>query len=644
MCGLGAIARSHPDPDPLNARRRQNACLEALARRGPDGAGELTICSGRVTLLHRRLSIQDLGARAAQPMTSMDGSVSLVFNGEIYNVVELRTKLERQGARFNTRSDTEVLLHALRLWGLADTLEMLRGMFAFVAIRQHGTQIDIEAAVDHVAMKPLLWSFEHSAKSGPTLSIASDADALMALLPRRPGLDPVGLCHVLSVGYCPQPLTMWQGIHALRPGHVMRWRVGETHGPQVARWWQPPESAHASTRHADAAFDFRQTFEHVVHEHLVGDVPIGMFLSAGLDSSAVALALHSRKAGHDLPIAYSLTSGGPDDESTDARALATALGMRHETIRLEAPELSDAVRLTARTFDQPQGYSALLTATCLARGLRASEIGRDVKVVLGGDGGDEAFAGYAWHGDPFTHPLSLGAFTPVSPTEHAALASGVGSPDATPAERMAAGLALGSLSYTHRYVRRLFNGFHPRESAALLQSLAPEYDENTYAAFLLDDDRPSLAHPRRVQRLDTVGFCAGSINAKVDRACMGVGLELRAPFLDRRILEHGLALPVVNGEPPKAPIRAYLHEAVMKGLIPERVLTRPKQGFSLRLPRTAGTPGPMSTLRTLIDDSRFVRDGLLRRDYDRFFPSDDEGREVRWFTLAMLAAWYDQRC
>lgn len=639
MCGIAAIARTRPASDPRGSAARAALCADLLKRRGPDSGAMLDAHDGRITLIHRRLAIQDLSAAASQPMVSPDGRVSLVFNGEIYNAPALREDLRRAGAAFTTHSDTEVLLHALGVWGLDETLERLRGMFAFVAIRRGEAGLELEAAVDHAAMKPLVWSFNRNARDGAALSLASDADALLALLPEKPALDPVGLCHVLSVGYCPQPTTVWKGVHALRPGHALRWSFSEDEPPRVSRWWQPPE-----TLDVHAAAPLGSMLESVVHEHLIGDVPVGVFLSAGLDSTAIAAALRAAERGHEMPVAFSLTSGGPDDESAEAAETARMLGMRHEVVRLAAPELPDALRLGATTFDMPQGFSALVTAACLAKGLRASEPGRYIKVVLGGDGGDEAFAGYAWHRDHPGHPLALQSPMTGSPADHRTLARRVASADATGAERAAAALALGGLSYPHRYVRRLFNGFHPAESAALLGSLEPEYDESVFVSFIAGEDRPGLPHPRRAQRLDTLGFCAGSINPKVDRACMGVGLELRAPFLDRRLLELGLAMPVTPGEPAKAPIRAYLRTEADRARIPARVLTRPKQGFSLRLQRTTGDgSGPMAALRPIIDGSRLVADGVLRPDYERFFPMDAEGREVRWFTLGMLAAWYDAR-
>jgi asparagine synthase (glutamine-hydrolysing) len=205
---------------------------------------------------------------------------------------------------------------------------------------------------------------------------------------------------------------------------------------------------------------------------------------------------------------------------------------------------------------------------------------------------------------------------------------------------MAALHALGRLSYPHRYLVRTFGGFHPAEAAALLGGLSRQYSEDTFAAWLTPEDRPILAHPRRAQRLDVLGFCAGSIQPKLDRACMAMGLELRAPYLDRRVLEWGLSMSVDprEGQTGKLPIRAMLARGVEDGLVPRQILTRPKQGFSLRMP-----DGEFAGLESVVGESRLVRDGVLRPDWERFLVRDPGARRVRLFTLAMVAAWYETR-
>jgi asparagine synthase (glutamine-hydrolysing) len=319
--------------------------------------------------------------------------------------------------------------------------------------------------------------------------------------------------------------------------------------------------------------------------------------------------------------------------------------MRHRVNPFDPADVQDTLALAADAFDEPQGFTALLTATRIARCTRLG--GPDARpgpsVVLAGDGGDEAFAGYPWH-FASAHPLSLHDFRePLSPSARATT-DRLASPDCDPAARAAAGLSLAGRSFTHRYLRRVFPGFHPAESRSLLAALEPEYDDDVFASWLAEDDRPQLPHPRRAQRLDLFGFCAGSILPKIDRSAMSVALELRSPLLDRRILEWSLARPVdtleTGATTSKPSLRAMLSRGVAAGLLPPQVLSRPKQGFSLKLP--AKDTFQLLATATL-PDTRLIRDGVIRRDWARFLPRDTDAREIRTFTLCMLAAWYERR-
>jgi asparagine synthase (glutamine-hydrolysing) len=615
--------------------------LARLARRGPDGSGVRSVAGDRALLGHRRLAIQDLSELAAQPMTTADGSLTIVYNGELYNAPELRRALEGCGRAFRTRSDTEVLLNALDEWGLAHTLDKLCGMFAFVAVQQSAGRTRAMAAVDPAGMKPLVYSGAADGLGGREVAFASDCDALRELLAEKPRIDPVGLRHVLALGYCPAPGTVWEGVNKLGPGTFLEWEVGGADEPQARVYWHPPTAPRCSR--GDEPEEFAELIRRVSREHLIGDVPVGMFLSAGLDSASVALAL--RMAGADLGKigAYTLSTDAPTDEAADAARLASGLGMAHRIVRFAPGELVPMVRRAAERYDEPQGYTALLTATRIADALRQAAPG--VKVVLSGDGGDEAFGGYPWHREPATHPLSLGAFVPPGPSdlsEHRRLAAVVAKPKASAKERIAASHALGRLSFVHRSLTRAFGAFHPAEARALLGGLGGVYGEVEFAGWLMPADEPRLGHPRRAQRLDVLGFCAGSIQPKLDRACMGVGLELRAPYLDRRVLEWGLGLPVGPGESApgggKPTVRAMLTRGVEMGLVPREIMSRPKQGFSLKLGNEA-----FAGLDALVDESRLVRDGVLRRDWARYMTEDAESRRVRVFTLAMTAAWYETR-
>lgn len=632
MCGIAAMVRA--DGRGWDAREREpmRRALAGLARRGPDGEGVREAAEGRALLGHRRLAVQDLTEGAAQPMGTADGSMTIVYNGEIYNAPEIRGELMGEGAAFRTRSDTEVLLVALERWGLERTLERVRGMFAFVAVRRVEGGAEVLAAVDHAGMKPLVWAMD-----GGVLVCASTCDAVRALMGEGPGLDRESVRRVLSVGYCPAPWTMWRGVWKLGAGMCLRWKVGEEDGPRVERWWRAPERVEEV-----AGVELEGVLAGVAREHLIGDVPVGMFLSGGLDSAGVGLAL--RRAGAEMGAvrAFTLATGDAMDEDGVGADVAARLGMPWTRVGFGSGEVVSMVRAAGEAFDEPQGYTAVLTAMRIARRVREQEPG--VKVVIGGDGGDEALGGYAWHRDAGSHPLSLGAWrepTGEERREHEALSAMVERPGADGSVRGRALHALGRMSFVHRYLVRTFGGFHPAEACALVGEGAEGAGEG-FAAWLGGEDRPEMPVIRRAQRLDVMGFCAGSILPKVDRACMSVGLELRSPFLDRRVLEAGLGAAVERGEESaqgsKPALRRMLGRGVEEGLVPRVVLERGKQGFSLRVPDRE-----FEALAGVVDGSRLVGDGVVRADWAGFVPGEAGARRVRVFTLAMLAAWYEGR-
>ncbi len=640
MCGIAAILRSRAAPEWSQSHlARMDRTLTHLSRRGPDGRG--THASPHALLGHTRLAIQDLSTSAAQPMSRPGGARTLIYNGEIYNAPALRAQLKELGRTFRTHSDTEVLLHALDCWGHIQTLSRVRGMFSFVAINETQHAFQLIAAVDPAGMKPLAWSFidDPDARGEKLLVIASDCDALRLLSPVSDAINIDAIRRVLSIGYIPAPDTAWTNVYKLPPGTMLEWSGRASESPVSTAYWEPPRWA--QTPRSDA--DFAPMLEELATEHLIGDVPVGLFLSAGLDSTSIALALHNSGADMSRIRACTLGTGDAADESSDAAAIARALGMPHSTIDFGTSDLVPTLRAAARRYDEPQGYTALLTATRISDAMRHAA--PDAKVVLAGDGGDESLGGYAWHRDAATHPLSLGAFrTPIPDVDgaHAQLAARVARADAPDRDRQAAIIALGTLSFTHRYLARTFGGFHPAEADAIIAPDIGASDVSSFAWPLAGHDIDTLPMPRRAQRLDVLGFCAGSIQPKLDRACMGVGLELRAPYLDRRMIEWGLSRPVDTAELApgggKPSIRAYIASAIERGLLPRHVLDRPKQGFALRLRDEV-----FESLGEVISQSRLIRDGILAPTWASYLTVQPDMRRTRLFTLAMLAAWYEVR-
>ncbi len=591
---------------------RWDRAMQRLRPRGPDGVGDWSSDDGRVRLGHTRLAIVDLSDAGAQPMGNEDGAVVVSFNGEIYNARSLRKELESAGHRFASGSDTEVIVHGYEQWGGRGVLDRLRGMFAFVI--WDARKSFMLACVDHAAMKPLCFTQRDGA-----LLLASTTDAIVELADEQPILDGTSLCHVLCHGYVPGGATVWKGVRRLGPGELLEWTPGRGE-PRCVRWWEP--TCQRERGEKSDPDEFAGIWTEVVRDHLVSDVPVRLLLSGGLDSTAVAAAIAGMGERVDC---LTLALDGDDDESAAAAETAQFLGLRHEVERLGATDVESLMDKAAELFDEPQGYGALLTMTRVAEAAR-----RGGKVVLAGDGGDEAFAGYTWH---------HGEIAAQEPdTRHAELSRLVSSPDTNADVRWRALAALSTLSFVHAHAQRVAPRMHPTEAATLLAPFGAEYDERQYVAPFEGHDDPGLPWPRRAQRLDLAGFCAGSILPKVDRATMGFGLELRAPFLDRRVLEWALSRPVEEAElgahTGKPVLRRYL-----AGRAPKSVLQRPKQGFSLRTGGAAMYEEMLERLR----ESSMVRDGYLCERWESFVGPGVPYREQRIFTLAMLGAWMERR-
>lgn len=618
VCGLVAVCGAERVCGQASELPRGfDVALRRLARRGPDGTGHWCSPTGAVVLGHTRLAINDLSQAGAQPMTDASGSVVVVCNGEIYNAPVLRARLVGLGYRFRSRADTEVLVHGYQAWGFSALVEQLRGMFAFVLWDE--SRQALYAAVDHMGIKPMIW-----AEGGGVLCLASDCDALRALV-ADPELDATGLCHVLCLGYCPAPWTVWRGVQKLGPGQALYWRPGAR--PTIVRTWQPPE--HEGP--AGAADAFATVWHEVVADHLLADVPLGLLLSGGIDSAVIAVALwrlgsEGRGRGA-VPQCFTLALDGPDNEAPVAADLCRSLRLPHLAIPFDASDVDEALRWVSCAYDEPQAFGALLTMVAVSRAVAAHR-----KAVLAGDGGDEAFGGYAWH-------RGASAAVSVRADEHEWLSRQVARADASPAVRAAARQALASLSFTHAHLQRVMPRLHPAEAAAILAPLQPRYDAAIYAGWAQEHDRPALHPLRRRQRLDLMTFCAGSVLPKVDRASMAVGLEVRVPMLDRRVLDWSLSQPVDPVETDPRWARPMLRRQ-LSGVAGVRALDRPKQGFSLRL--RAGEGRSRDRLAA-IRRGALVSDGVLAPDWERYVGPELPQRDGVIQALWLMEAWYAHR-
>ncbi len=607
MCGISGVFRF--DGDPIN-REELVAFTRALAHRGPDGEGFEFF--DLAALGHRRLSIIDLET-GQEPLCNEDGSVWLTYNGEVYNFRELRRELESKGHRFRTNTDAEVIVHGYEEWGVR-CVERLTGMFAFGLWDAARKRLFL--ARDRLGIKPLVYWARPDA-----IYFASELQAFSALDSPPEGIEPRALDHFLELLYVPAPLTIFSGVRKLLPGHILTvdrgGRIEET------RYWEP---RFASGAEDGAALDEEEWVERIdaalgeaLRSHLISDVPLGSFLSSGLDSGLVT-SMMARESSEPLRT-FTIRIDDPGyDESAPARDLAGALGARHREASLNVGDwrLPD---LLAR-FGEPFADPSIVPMFAVSR-LAA----QDVKVVLSGDGGDEVFGGYTWL------TAALNAF--VLPSTDAR----------TRAKRVIRQM-LGWLPGTRALsdplsvFDRAVSCFDAPSRRALWR---PEWREKAARPAVIEQSRAALDGLdlcSQIQWLDLAWDLPGDILEKVDIASMTFGLEVRPPLLDHRLVELCLRLPLSlkyrfeNGNL----VSRVAERLVARRHVPESVLSAPKKGFGFPLQHwwSAGRQGEMASRieRGVSPLLEFFDPARLRAVTGR-----DGRRDLRIWALDVLEAW-----
>jgi asparagine synthase (glutamine-hydrolysing) len=561
MCGIAGIFHcSTPKPvDPARVARMS----EALAHRGPDGSGVWT--APGIGLGHRRLSIIDLEG-SPQPMLSADGGAVIVFNGEIYNFRELRRELEAGGVQFRTEGDTEVILAAWRHWGV-DCLDHLHGMFAF-ALYDLG-QRTLFLARDRLGVKPLFMA----QLSDGSLAFASELKGLLAHPLLRREVDPLAVEDYLAWGYVPDHRSILRGVEKLPAGHYRLLRHDCAPAAPV-RWWDVSFAERRKGSEADLEAELLHLLREAVTSRMVADVPLGAFLSGGVDSSSVValMAEASRDPVRTCSIGFDVSSA---DETRYADEVALLFGTDHRKQIVAADSFSEIGRLAAM-FDEPFADASALPTWQVCRMARES-----VTVALSGDGADEALAGYrrqVFH----SHEERLRRLLPAAARRPVFGALGALYPKADWAPRfLRAKATFQSLS-----------GSGEEGYASALASTPPELRDTLYsdgfrrlrgdyraedALVKLMQQAPARSGLDRAQYADLKFWLPGDILTKIDRTSMAVGLESREPLLDHRLVEFAAALPGrmrVRGGQGK-----YLMKRTMRRYLPDPILFRPKQGF-----------------------------------------------------------------
>jgi asparagine synthase (glutamine-hydrolysing) len=627
MCGITGWANLDSHTPPLEGGRELlHAMCERMVHRGPDSDG-FYLTTG-IALGMRRLAIIDL-VTGEQPVFNEDRSVAVVLNGEIYNYRELRAELEKRGHTFQSASDTEVLPHLYEEYGDAMVQE-LNGMFAFALWDSRRRRLLI--ARDRFGEKPLYWGIFNK-----TLLFASEPKVLLAHPAVKPSLNLQALRQYLSFDYVPAPMSIYDGINKLPAAHKLVLEDGRI---DVERYWcLSYKTSEPIPSENEAADRLRELMADAVRMRLVSDVPLGVLLSGGIDSSTVAaLAVRaSSEAVKTFSISFAEASF---DESAYARGVAKFLGTDHHEERLSANLAANLVSEIGAWMDEPFSDPSLVPTYLLSRFTR-----KHVTVALGGDGGDELFAGYSMYAGlrwaefykRVPRVVRAGVVEPIVrllPVKTKNLSFDY------KALRFVTGAKYDTVARHHVW----FGSFTPEEQMALLtpEALAKTDSEIYAQARQIAEECDSDDLVTRMQSVDTRLYLAEDILTKVDRASMAVSLEVRAPFLDPRVAEFAASLPYqykLRGQKTK-----YILKKAVHGMLPSFVTKRGKKGFGVPVAEWLKVKlRPLA--RDLLSPERVRRAGVFNPSYiARLQDEHEKGianhRKLLW-TLLMFELWHE---
>jgi len=650
MCGIAGLF--HPGGcDESLLQGYAGLMTMALAHRGPDASGIWSNAEEGIGLGHRRLSILDLSEAGAQPMRSACGRLTVTFNGEIYNHLDIRAELDAIGASPNWRghSDTETLLAAVKQWGIAATLPRMIGMFAFALWDAEAKTLTL--CRDRFGEKPLFYGW-----CGADLIFGSELKALAAHPAWAPSLDPSALTSFMRYSYIPAPATIWKGIAKLPPASFVTFtsRVVPGTRPQPQPYWslRAHVAAAQSARFSDATeaiSELERLLSVAVKRQCLSDVPIGAFLSGGVDSSTI-VALMQAQASQPVRTFSIGFAEGAYNEAEDARKVAAHLGTSHTELYVDAKTAMDVIPGLPRMYDEPFADSSQIPTHLVAQLAR-----QHVTVALSGDAGDELFGGYNRHIWGGALQARLGRMP--APLRRA-LAALLGAVAPEPADSIARALqpllpARFRVRHAGDQVAKLARMLGADDFGQMYRSLC-SIDADPSQTVLQGEEGASWATAEmqqlsapldpldRMTLADSLSYLSDDILQKVDRAAMAVALETRVPFLDKDVVEFAARVP------PGMKVRdgrgKWLVREVLYRHVPRELIDRPKTGFSI--PLDDWLRGPLKAWAgDLLSPARLSRQGLF--DPKRVGRMLDEHMSRRhnhayWlWNVLMAEAWSD---
>ncbi|MBH63956.1 MAG: asparagine synthase (glutamine-hydrolyzing) [Alphaproteobacteria bacterium] len=641
MCGIAGILNSGAGGDRL--RSVVETMVESLVHRGPDDGGVWFDPAHGIGLGQRRLSIIDLSPAGHQPMHSANGRFAIVYNGEVYNYLQLRRELAAAGHQFVGDSDTEVVLTAILAWGLKSALDRFVGMFAFALWDRQEQELTLVR--DRLGIKPIYWG---QTEAGTIF--ASELKAIIACKDWTPEIDRDALAAYMRWNYVPAPHTIYRGIQKLLPGTLVR--LHHSRGPVIEHWWDLREivcKAQANPLQASdtEAADLLETqLGDAVEQRMVSDVPLGAFLSGGIDSSTIVALMQSRRS---LPV-KTFTIGFEEpgyDEAIHARCVAEHLGTDHTELYVDPEAARDVIPKLPQIYDEPFADSSQLPTYLVSEMTR-----QHVTVALSGDGGDELFAGYTryrwadlvWrHAAGIPWPLrrlggrALGAVPAVVWEIVSRMLPVPRRPDRVAERARKLGEFLSEPDADAIYRRQHAHWSSP--NSIVLEAQEPRglaWDES------LRKQLPDFVE--RMQFIDAMTYLPDDILTKVDRASMAVGLEVRVPVLDHRVVE--LAWSLRADQRCRHGESKWLLRKVLSRHVPEQMFARPKKGFSVPIDRWLR--GPLRDwAEALLAEDRLHSDGYfavspVRHAWSDFISGRLAFQEPIW-GLLMFQAWLDDQ-